>query len=331
MMKNEQHNAAHIRAMAAGLRDGMGGHADACADLMEQLAKGVSAAKQAPRKTVTLEELVAELKADTHGDAISAAMDQAVADMALGRAMRSAKRAEPRCACGDGFTEDAMCANCIAAAAQAQQADHLRDATKMIQAEPVAWSSVERMAADRYRVVSADNSMFYRFAVVAGDGNNQLFIGREIECRNMARKFAGAFLDGAFVAMGGWEPAQPPAVAEGCGACGDGCNDQGCRLERESPPTCQTCNGKGMIGGLLPNGGGYDGEPCPDCSAPQATAEDSSVVQADVAMPGGYKLVPIKPTDLMLDAAVNAGDEQGSDYYTIYAAMLAAAQKGGEA
>lgn len=78
--------------------------------------------------------------------------------------------------------------------------------------QPVAWSRVERMAADRYRVVSADDSMFYRFAVVAGDGNNQLFIGREIECRNMARRFAGAFLDGAFVAMG-YSPTQPPAVA----------------------------------------------------------------------------------------------------------------------
>lgn len=63
------------------------------------------------------------------------------------------------------------------------------------------------------------------------------------------------------------------AAAEGCGACGDGCKGQGCRLERESPPTCQTCNGKGMIGGLLPNGGGYDGEPCPDCCAPQDVAK----------------------------------------------------------
>lgn len=137
MMKNEQHNAAHIRAMAAGLRDGMGGHADACAELMEQLAKGVSAAEQAQRKTVTLEELVAELKADTHGDAISAAMDQAVADMALGRAMRSAKRAEPRCACGDGFTEDAMCANCIAAAEQPQQAEPVARDVLMALAEEV--------------------------------------------------------------------------------------------------------------------------------------------------------------------------------------------------
>lgn len=30
--------------------------------------------------------------------------------------------------------------------------------------------------------------------------------------------------------------------------------------------TCGTCNGHGMIGGLLPAGGGYESEPCPDCS-----------------------------------------------------------------
>jgi hypothetical protein len=30
-------------------------------------------------------------------------------------------------------------------------------------------------------------------------------------------------------------------------------------------PVCGACNGYGMIGGLLPNGGGYDGEPCPEC------------------------------------------------------------------
>lgn len=40
-------------------------------------------------------------------------------------------------------------------------------------------------------------------------------------------------------------------------------------------PVCQTCNGKGMVGGLLPNGGGYDGEPCPDCNTPQAAVADT--------------------------------------------------------
>lgn len=33
-------------------------------------------------------------------------------------------------------------------------------------------------------------------------------------------------------------------------------------------PACMTCSGHGMIGGLLPNGGGYESDPCPDCTAP---------------------------------------------------------------
>jgi len=57
---------------------------------------------------------------------------------------------------------------------------------------------VDAIALARYKVVPAHESMFHRFAVVAGDGKQQLYLGREIECANMARKFAGAFLDGAF-------------------------------------------------------------------------------------------------------------------------------------
>ncbi len=30
--------------------------------------------------------------------------------------------------------------------------------------------------------------------------------------------------------------------------------------------SCATCNGHGMVGGLLSAGGGYESEPCPDCS-----------------------------------------------------------------
>ncbi|MDP0977437.1 hypothetical protein, partial [Klebsiella pneumoniae] len=40
--------------------------------------------------------------------------------------------------------------------------------------------------------------MLWSHAVVAGDGTQQLYVGREVECQNMVRKFAGAFLDGAF-------------------------------------------------------------------------------------------------------------------------------------
>lgn len=57
---------------------------------------------------------------------------------------------------------------------------------------------IDAIALTRYKVVHSHDSMFHRFAVVAGDGKQQLYLGRETECQNMARKFAGAFLDGAF-------------------------------------------------------------------------------------------------------------------------------------
>lgn len=57
---------------------------------------------------------------------------------------------------------------------------------------------VNAVALARYKVAPAHESMFHRFAVVAGDGKQQLYLGREAECENMARKLAGAFLDGAF-------------------------------------------------------------------------------------------------------------------------------------
>lgn len=69
-----------------------------------------------------------------------------------------------------------------------------------VEQEPVAWQSIEAMAVQRYKVVPAHDSMFYRHAVVAGDGTQQLYIGRETECENIARRFAGAFLDGAYEA-----------------------------------------------------------------------------------------------------------------------------------
>ena len=72
--------------------------------------------------------------------------------------------------------------------------------------------AIEQMAVDRYKVVPSHESMFHRFAVVAGNGTQQLYIGREVECLNMARKFVGAFLDGAFVAMQNTTPAH---TAEG--------------------------------------------------------------------------------------------------------------------
>ena len=81
-------------------------------------------------------------------------------------------------------------------------------ASRRAPAVPVP-QSIEQMAVDRYKVVPSHSSMFYPCAVVAGDGQQQLYIGREGECQNMARKFMGAFLDGAFVAMQNATPAYP--------------------------------------------------------------------------------------------------------------------------
>lgn len=70
--------------------------------------------------------------------------------------------------------------------------------------------AIEQLAVVRYKVVPAHESMFHRWAVVAGDGSQQLYLGREVECENMARKFAGAFLDGAFLALQNSETQSSP-------------------------------------------------------------------------------------------------------------------------
>lgn len=41
-----------------------------------------------------------------------------------------------------------------------------------------------------------------------------------------------------------------------------------CRHREPAPAECRTCSGHGMVGGLLPNGGGYESTPCPACTAP---------------------------------------------------------------
>jgi hypothetical protein len=74
-------------------------------------------------------------------------------------------------------------------------AQGFRDGVASVSAGP---DDIDAIALTRYKVVRSHDSMFHRFAVVAGDGKQQLYLGRETECQNMTRKFAGAFLDGAF-------------------------------------------------------------------------------------------------------------------------------------
>ena len=89
------------------------------------------------------------------------------------------------------------------------QADALRLAAAQQAVQAAVPEAIEQMAVDRYKVVPSHESMFHRWAVVAGNGTQQLYIGREGECQSMALKFTGAFLDGAFVAMKNTTPAHP--------------------------------------------------------------------------------------------------------------------------
>lgn len=196
----------------------------------------------------------------------------------------------------------AILEQCQAAIAAAQPAAVKESLTADRQAEPVAW-------------FYSDNF----------DKHDNLY--RRTTVRDVAEGFAR---QGRRV-IAQYDAAQPPAVAEGCGACGDGCKGQGCRLERESPPTCQQCNGKGMIGGLLPNGGGYDGEPCPDCTAPKPTAEDSSAVPGNAAQDAArYRLLRLGRCWSVIDG-LGAGLQGEELDAAVDVALGSAAQKGGEA
>lgn len=77
----------------------------------------------------------------------------------------------------------------------------LESAALAAQPGAVGFDEIETVATNRYKVVPSHESMFHRFALAAGDGTQQLYLGREVECQNMAAKFTGAFLDGAFYAL----------------------------------------------------------------------------------------------------------------------------------
>lgn len=52
-------------------------------------------------------------------------------------------------------------------------------------------------AANRFHVKPCDKRLF-GWQVTAGDGEQTLYVGRKPDCENVARRLAGAFLDGAF-------------------------------------------------------------------------------------------------------------------------------------
>ncbi len=56
--------------------------------------------------------------------------------------------------------------------------------------------AMDKLAIERYRVGAAGVGTLHRYAVRAGDGEQELYRGSESDCQNVARKLAGAFLDG---------------------------------------------------------------------------------------------------------------------------------------
>lgn len=71
------------------------------------------------------------------------------------------------------------------------------------QQRPTAYphEAMDKLAADRYRVGAAGAGTLHGFAVRAGDGEQELYRGRKSDCEHVARKLAGAFLDGGFTAF----------------------------------------------------------------------------------------------------------------------------------
>ncbi|WP_278536123.1 hypothetical protein [Delftia acidovorans] len=145
---------------------------------------------------------------------------------------------------------------------------------------------MDAMALARYKVVPSHASMLWSHAVVAGDGAQQLYVGREVECQNMARKFAGAFLDGAFAfhSMAAAPTAQAaPALEAPAHQC--------CNSWFLSPP-------EGRQAVLR------DNQWMLADAAYEAGGESSRALEAPAApgVPAGFALVPIEPTQQMLDA-----------------------------
>lgn len=80
-------------------------------------------------------------------------------------------------------------------------------------AEPTAHDheKFDAIALDRYRVVPT-KSGFWGYAVQVGDSTAEVYKGHKRDCELVARRMAGAFLDGAFLASQAATPAPAPSV-----------------------------------------------------------------------------------------------------------------------
>ena len=77
---------------------------------------------------------------------------------------------------------------------------NLREQLAQPAQKPFPHEAMDKVASARYRIVKS-KATIWPCAVVAGDGEQEIFSGSESTCKHVARKLAGAFLDGAFYAQ----------------------------------------------------------------------------------------------------------------------------------
>lgn len=78
-------------------------------------------------------------------------------------------------------------------------------ATRPAQTEqqpPYPHEAMDVIATSRYQVVASGSGPLSRYYVRAGDGKCELYRGGKSDCEHVARKLAGAFLDGGLTAFG---------------------------------------------------------------------------------------------------------------------------------
>ncbi|MBU0792273.1 MAG: hypothetical protein KKC55_17700 [Gammaproteobacteria bacterium] len=87
-----------------------------------------------------------------------------------------------------------------------QALNHYRSRSYAAQQAKYPHEVMDAIALSRYRVVGSGPGTLHRYAVRAGDGEQELYRGSKADCERVARRLAGAFLDGG-LALSGIRPA----------------------------------------------------------------------------------------------------------------------------
>ncbi|KJJ61540.1 hypothetical protein RT21_20085 [Pseudomonas sp. 10B238] len=83
-----------------------------------------------------------------------------------------------------------------------QALNHYRSRFYVAQQAKYPHEAMDALALSRYRVVGSGPGTLHRYAVRAGDGEQELYRGSKSDCEHVARRLAGAFLDGGLAISG---------------------------------------------------------------------------------------------------------------------------------